>query len=309
MNINLIAAKLFLSLTLLMSTSIASAKLSVFACEPEWKSLVDELGGEHVSSISATTAFQDPHHIEARPSLIAKLRQADLLVCTGAELEIGWLPMLQQKSANKQIQNNHLGYFMASEHVALLDAHTHVDRSMGDVHAAGNPHMHLDPHRLLRVAKKLAKRLRLLDSENAEYYHQRFDVFEKKWQFAITQWEQDAQALKGMQVVVQHANWRYLFEWLGIEVVADLEPKPGLPPSTSHLVSILESLNMHNASMIAVAAYQSATGANWLANKTDIPVVTLPFTVGGTQEATDLFSLYQITLSLLLNNVKQEKTD
>lgn len=309
MNINLIAVKLFIGLTLLFSTNIASATLSVFTCEPEWKSLVDELGGRHVKSVSATTAFQDPHHIEARPSLIAKLRQADLLVCTGAELEIGWLPMLQQKSANKQIQSNHLGYFMASEYVTLLDAHAHVDRSMGDVHAAGNPHVHLDPHRLLRVAKKLSKRLRLLDSDNADYYHQRFDAFEKNWLAAITQWEQDAKPLRGLQVVVQHANWRYLFEWLGIEVVADLEPKPGLPPSTSHLVSIIESLKMHDTSMIAVAAYQSASGANWLANKTNIPVVTLPFTVGGTEKATDLFSLYQVTLSLLLKNIKQEKTD
>lgn len=307
MNINRIAATLFIAVSFLFNSGGASAELSVFACEPEWKSLVDELGGEHVSSVSATTAFQDPHHIEARPSLIAKLRQADLLVCTGAELEIGWLPMLQKKSANKQIQNNHLGYFMASEHVDLLDAHAHVDRSMGDVHAAGNPHIHLDPYRLLRIAKKLSKRLRLLDSDNSDYYDARFSKFEKSWQAAITKWQQEAKALKGLQVVVQHANWRYLFAWLGIEVVADLEPKPGLPPSTGHLVSIIDSLSMHKASLIAIAAYQGATGAHWLGNKTNMPVVTLPFTVGGTQEATDLFSLYEVTLSLLLSHVKQEQ--
>jgi zinc/manganese transport system substrate-binding protein len=306
MNINFIVIKIFLGLSLLFSHSFASATLSVFSCEPEWQSLVDELGGDHVSSFSATTAFQDPHHIEARPSLIAKLRQADLLVCTGAELEIGWLPILQQKSANKQVQNNHLGYFMTSEQVTLLDVHAHVDRSMGDVHAAGNPHVHLDPYRLLNIAKKLSKRLKLLDSENADYFQGRYDDFEKNWQTAITQWEHDAKVLSGMKVVVQHANWRYLFEWLGIEVVADLEPKPGIPPSTSHIVSILDSLSMHQTSLIAVAAYQSPTGAHWLAQKTNIPVVTLPFTVGGTVEANDLFSLYQVTLSLLLNNVKQE---
>jgi zinc/manganese transport system substrate-binding protein len=292
---------------LLLVGPAALAKLNVFTCEPEWQSLVDSLGGEQVSSFSATSAFQDPHHIEARPSLIARLRQADLLVCTGSELEIGWLPVLLQKSANGKVQANRPGHFMAADYIETLDKQTYVDRSMGDVHASGNPHVHLDPYRLLSIAKKLSQRLRLLDANNADFYKQRFEDFEQQWISAMIKWEDQAKPLKEMPVVVQHANWRYLFAWLGIKAVADLEPKPGLPPSSGHLVEVLATLKREPARLLVLAAYQNRKAADWLVEREAMPVVVLPFTIGGHPQATDLFSLYALTIEQLLEARSQGK--
>ena len=166
-----------ISLTLLIMATPAMAALNVFACEPEWASLVKELGGERVKAYSATTAFQDPHHIQARPSLIAKVRRADLLVCSGAELEVGWLPLLQRQASNAKVLPNSLGYFEASAVVERLDIPVKVDRSMGDVHAAGNPHVHLDPRRIQTISKALKHRLTQIDPEGKDQYQQRYENF------------------------------------------------------------------------------------------------------------------------------------
>lgn len=145
--------KKIIILTLMLMATPTMAALNIFACEPEWASLANELGGERVKTYSATTAYQDPHHIEARPSLIAKVRRADLLVCSGADLEVGWLPLLQRQASNAKVLPNSLGYFEASSMVERLDIPVKVERSMGDVHAAGNPHVHLDPRRIQIIAK------------------------------------------------------------------------------------------------------------------------------------------------------------
>lgn len=281
-------------------TDQALAKINVLACEPEWGALAQEIGREDVNVYTATTAYQDPHHIEPRPSLIARTRWADLLLCTGAELEVGWLPLLIRQSGNARIQQGAPGYFMATEQVSLLEKQEHADRSMGDIHAAGNPHIHLHPYRLLSVADQLATRLGMIDADNAQAYRENYRDFENRWQMAIENWENRARRLKGEKVVVQHRSWSYLLNWLGIEAVADLEPKPGLPPTSGHLASLLQLVEQHKPQAILVAAYQNDRGANWLSQRSDIPVVKLPYTVGGTAQANDLFSLYDNTLDILL---------
>ena len=179
-----------------------SAKVQVFACEPEWKSLVEALGGDQVQAYSATTAFQDPHHIEARPSLIAKTRRADLLVCTGAELEIGWLPLLLRQSGNARIQENQPGFFLAADQVERIQVPTELDRSQGDVHAAGNPHVHWDPYRLLSIAEALSQRLQLIDPAHAAEYQRHLDHFSATWTQRIQVWEAQAAPLRGKKVIV-----------------------------------------------------------------------------------------------------------
>ncbi len=288
-------------LLLLAASFNAHAKLNVFACEPEWKALVEELGGDKVKAFSATNAFQDPHHIEARPSLIAKMRRSDLLICTGSELEIGWLPLLVRQSGNKKIQTDQAAYFLASELVERIDIPDELDRSLGDIHAGGNPHVHLDPYRLLTIATELTKRLQGIDPSQEEYYQQRLQDFTQRWQTATKNWETKAAPLQGKQAVVYHANWNYLTNWLKFENIADLEPKPGLPPTSSHLVSLLKTVTAKKPDFILVANYQDSKGAKWLASKSGVPVVNLPFTVGGNKESTDLFSLYESTINLLLN--------
>jgi zinc/manganese transport system substrate-binding protein len=291
-------------LLLLITASPAMADINIFACEPEWASLSQELGGDKVTVFSATTGLQDPHYIQARPSLIAKARQADLLVCTGAELETGWLPLLQRKSGNAAIQTGAAGYFMATDYVALSNIPTSLDRSQGHVHAAGNPHIQTSPLKILRVAQALTQRLQELDGINAVLYQQRWQDFETRWQAAIEKWQQQAAPLKGTKIVVQHNNWHYLSNWLGLNKIAVLEAKVGVPPTVKDLNNVLNKLKVTPAKIVINAAYQPSRATDWLTNKTAITNVTLPFTVGGNKKSTDLFSLFDDTIQRLLNATK-----
>ena len=294
-------------ITFLLAMPVMAA-LNVFACEPEWASLADELGGERVNTISATTAFQDPHHIQARPSLISKVRRADLLICSGSELEVGWLPLLQRRASNAKVLPNSQGYFEAAAMVERLDVPKHLDRaldrSMGDVHAAGNPHVHLDPRRIQKIANALQIRLSEIDPEGKAYYQKRYNIFTQRWQQAIQKWQQQASTLKGARIIVHHRDWVYLFDWLGIEIAGALEPKPGLPTTASHLTLLKKTLTAKPAKIIVHTTYQNPRGAKRLSELTGIPVVQLPYTVGGAEEVDDLFSLFDVTIQRLISGAQ-----
>ena len=292
--------KLMIVGLLLLAVLPVHAGLQVFACEPEWAALSSAIGGDKVSVYSATTAYQDVHRIQARPSLIAKVRKAGLVICSGAELEAAWLPLLLRRAANPKVQPGKPGYLMAAMQVERLDVHQAVDRSMGDVHGAGNPHVHLDPKRMMIIAEALAQRLVEIDSSNTEYYQQQLQQFLQQWRDAIHKWEQQAAPLKGVEVVVHHKDWRYLLDWLGMKEVATLEPKPGLPPKAGHLSKLKQQMAEQPASMILYANYQNKRPAVWLAEQTAIATVELPYTVGGSEAATDLIPLYDEIISRLL---------
>ncbi len=295
--------RLLLFSVLLLAQS-AHATLNVLACEPEWASLTQELAGDLARVTSATTAKQDPHHIEARPSLIARARNADLLVCTGAELEVGWLPLLQRESGNGRIQPGRAGYFEAAAQVRLLEKSGLADRAQGDVHPGGNPHIHADPRTLLKVANALAPRLAELDAANADVYAARNQAFQKRMGAAIKRWEMEAAPLRGVPVVVHHKSWSYLADWLGLRVVADLEPKPGIEPSVASLAALLERLKTQPAKLVLRTPYQSAKPSEWLAARAGIAVVELPYTVGGSTAAVDLFGVFEESVAKLRSVVK-----
>ncbi|WP_298773816.1 zinc ABC transporter substrate-binding protein [uncultured Shewanella sp.] len=295
-------AALGLSMTL---SSLSYAQLNIFACEPEYASLAKELA-PNAKVYAATTAMQDPHQVQARPSLIAKMRQADLAVCAGADLEIGWLPMLQMKSANAKIRSTDQGLFFAADQIETLDKLDSVDLSQGDVHAKGNPHIHFSPERVLKVAQALTDKLIQLDGDNRVQYQVNLARFSKRWTEAMAKWKAMAAPLKGQKVIAYHSSFRYLFDWVGIEQVGDLEPKPGLPPSSAHLAQLLKSAAKQKIMVIIIASYQDDRGALWLGERASLPVVTLPMSVGGNDASQDLFSLYTSTLTLLLNVEKTE---
>ena len=278
----------------------AWADLSVFSTVPEWASLAQELGGDKVKVYSATTAQQDPHHVEARPSLIARARGADLVVATGAELEIGWLPLVIQQAANPKIRPGQPGYFEATAYVPLLGKPTRLDRAEGDVHPGGDPHIQTDPRNIARVAKELAARMAQLDAANAALYEARYTQFSARWSAAIASWEKQAAPLKGTSIVVQHKAFTYLEAWLGLKEVAALEPKPGAEPTTAHLSSVLEALQRSPAKVVIRAAYQGGRPSEWIAERARITAIALPFTVGGTEGAKDLFGLFDDTIARLL---------
>lgn len=277
----------------------AAGKLKVFACEPEWGALVTELAGDKVDLDVATTALQDVHVIEAKPSLIAKVRSADLAVCTGAELEVGWLPQLVRQSGNTKIASG-AGSFMAAAQVKTLEKPTALDRANGDVHPDGNPHVQMDPRRVLIIARRLGDRLAELDPANAATYKARGADFEKRWLAAMAKWKTEAAPLRGRSVVVHHISWVYLLDWLGMKQIGALEPKPGVPPTAAHMSQLVATTKSSNTLAIIRAAYQDPKPADWLSQRTGVPAVTLPFSVGGDAQSKDLFGLFDSTLAKLL---------
>lgn len=292
-------------LLLLISTS-AHAALNVFACEPEWAALTQQLGGDKVKLFTATGPLQDPHRVEARPNLIARARRADLLVCTGAELEMAWLPVILRESGNNAIQPGTAGSFEASRYVQMLEVPNRLNRADGDVHEAGNPHIQTDARNFLPVADALSQRLAQLDPANAAYYQQQLAAFNQQWRAAIAKWEKQAAPLKGVSVVVQHRGFPYLNNWLGLKQIAELEPKPGMEPSAAYLGQILGTLQQRPARMVLRAAYQDDRPSTWIAGRAHIAAVTVPYTVGGTPQATDLYALFDDTISRLLAGLKPQ---
>lgn len=298
--------KQFLAAALLAAGMVATpaqAKLRVFACEPEWGSLVQELAGDKVDLDVATSALQDVHQIEAKPSLIAKVRRADLTVCSGAELEIGWLPQLVRQSGNTKIAGGN-GVFSAAAQVQTLQKPTRLDRANGDVHPQGNPHVQMDPYRVLTIAKALDARLAALDPANAVAYQQNLADFSARWSAAIKRWETKAAPLKGRNIVVHHDSWIYLTNWLGMKQVGALEPKPGVPPTSAHLAELIATAKASNTLAIVRGAYQDAKASDWLSQRTGVPAVALPFTVGGDAQSKDLFGMFDSTIDKLLGAAK-----
>lgn len=292
--------KLLIALAIAAAALPAVAALNVFACEPEWGALAQELGGDKVIVFSATTALQDPHRIEARPSLIARIRSADLVVCSGAGLEAGWLPLLLTQSGNAKIQPGSRGFLEASQFVAKLEIPKILDRALGDIHPGGNPHIHLDPRNIARVAEVITERMSQLDPANAADHKARAIAFQDRWHAAIQRWEQQAARLKGVSLVVYHKNMSYFLNWLEIREAGSLEPKPGIPPTPAHLADLVERMRREPAKAIVYSAYNSAKAAEFLSERAKIPMVMLPFTVGGSDKAKDLFGLFDDTIARLL---------
>lgn len=286
-------------IALLLVAPLSAHALEFFACEPEWGALLKELAGADIDVTVGTTAFQDPHTVQAKPSLIAAVRNADLLVCSGADLEIGWLPLLLRRSGNPNIQSGSPGYFLAADYVRRLEVPKTIDRSQGDVHPQGNPHIHLHPRNIARVADALAERLGDIDPANSGAYQQRLADFQARWDEAQDQWLDRAAALEGMRLASHHLSFSYLADWLDLDIVATLEAKPGIPPSGAQLAALLEKLTPNPPLGVIRTPYENEKPSLWLAERLGVPAIVLPYTIGGADDVVDLFSLYDVTLRLL----------
>ena len=295
-------ALLALGISLSAATD-ATARLNIFTCEPEWAALARELDPDAVI-FSATHAGQDPHAVEARPALISALRRADLAICTGASLETGWLALLQQRSGNARVTPGAAGMFFASDGISLLeDAHHHSARDKGHVHAQGNPHFHLDPNLLPAVARRLAKKLGELAPERTSFYQQRLLSWESSWSAHIQRWQQAAKPLFGQAVIGEHSTFAYLFRWLEMVQIADLEPVPGVPPTAPHLQRLLQQARSDPPMAIIQARYQSPQAGRWLAEKLQIPLLTLPSTTADEIGAGRLHSLFDYLVTTLVEQL------
>jgi zinc/manganese transport system substrate-binding protein len=220
-------------------------------------------------------------------------------VCTGAELEVGWLPLLLRRSGNQSVRPGQPGYLLAADFVRKLERPERIDRAEGDIHPQGNPHVHLNPHNIVRIARELAERLQQLDPANSAEYQRREQTFMERWEPAMVEWERRAGPLAGMRLVSHHKGFSYLADWLKLEIVADIEPKPGIPPTAAHLARLVEQLSPNPPAGIVRTPYTDAKASLWLSEKLGVPAIQLPYTVGGSEHAEDLPGLFAATIALL----------
>jgi zinc/manganese transport system substrate-binding protein len=296
--------KYIVVILLILALPTSANALKVFVCEPEWGSLVQELSRTDHDVTVATTAFQDPHQLQARPSLIAAMRRADLIICTGADLEIGWLPLLLRRAGNPQIQMGKPGYFLAADYVRRLEIPKNIDRSFGDVHPQGNPHIHLNPRNIELIADALSARLAEMDPANSTAYANALEDFQTRWNDARYRWDEEIQDLRGMRLASHHRSFSYLADWMDLDIVATLESKPGIPPSGAQLAALLEQLTPQPPLAVIRTPYENEKPSLWLSDRLDIPDVQLPFTIDGTDASTDLFALYDETIRMLKEHLR-----
>ena len=258
----------------LLVSDAAAQRLNVMTTTEDLASLVREVGGDRVQVESIARGYQDPHYVEAKPSFLLKLQKADLLVLVGLQLEIGWLPPLITQSRNPRIQVGAPGYLDASTVAAILEKPTGpVTRAMGDVHPLGNPHYWLEPGNGRRIAQAIQQKLAQLDPPGAPSYAQRFQDFDRRLREAEARWDQEISALKGTEVITYHSSWPSFTERFGLRVVGYVEPKPGIPPSPSHTLEVINQIKQDKIKLILVEPYFDLKTPKAIANQTGAEVL------------------------------------
>jgi len=292
---------ILLSLGALFLPILAEAKkLTVVTATTDIAALAQEVGGEKISVESIAKGYQDPHFVEAKPSFLLKLRQADLLIVVGLQLEIGWLPPLINQSGNARIQVGAPGYLDASQFAEILDIPTGtVTRAMGDVHPLGNPHYWLDPENGRRIAKGIAGKLGDLDPSNTAYYQERFQDFDKRLAAAEQKWDAEMKPYHGRKVVTYHNSFPNFAKHFSLNVIGYVEPRPGIPPTPSHTIELIGLMKRENCKVILVEPYFDLKTPQAIARDTGGIVVQYLPSVGGEKQVTNYFELFDYDIGLL----------
>lgn len=291
---------LTLAVTLLAAPLASAKKLNVVTSTTDLGALAQEVGGDRINVESIAKGYQDPHFVEAKPSFLLKLRQADLLISVGLQLEIGWLPPLITQSGNPRVQMGAPGYLDASQFAEILEIPTgQVTRAMGDVHPLGNPHYWLDPDNGRRVAKGIAGKLAELDPQDGSYFQQRFADFDKRLTAAEKNWDEQMKAYRGRKVVTYHNSWTNFAKHFGLNVVGYIEPRPGIPPTPQHTIELIQMMKRDNVRLVLVEPYFDLKTPNSIGRETGAQVVVLLPSVGGEKQATDYFKLFDYDVALL----------
>jgi zinc/manganese transport system substrate-binding protein len=276
----------------IVGVSTASAQLKVVTSTTDLYDIAKQVGGKKITATHIGEGYQDPHFIEAKPSFVLQLRDADVWAFVGLDLEIGWMPLLLQGARNPKLQPGKPGYVDASRVITVLDmARGNVDRSQGDVHPLGNPHYWLDPENGRRIAKMFRDTFSQLDAKNASTYAANAEAFTKRLDAAEQSWKADLAKIKGQPVVAWHTSWRYFAEYTGMNIVGFMEPKPGVPPSPSHLAGLIQTMKQTGAKVIVMEPFYDRKTADFVASKTGAKVLVLPPSVGGTKGLDDYIQL------------------
>ena len=290
--------------------SVAEAKkLKVVTTLTDLASLTQEVGGDKVDVEALARGYQDPHFVEPKPSFLLKLRNADLLILVGLDLEIGWLPPLITQSGNGRIQPGSSGYLDASGFAEILEIPQGVvTRAEGDVHPLGNPHYWLDPNNGRRIAKGIANKLSEMDPPDQAYFQQREQDFEKRLADADKKWLAEMGPYRGRKVVTYHRSWPNFARHFGLDVVGYIEPRPGIPPTPSHTIELVNLMKRENVKIQLIEPYFDLKTPNSVASMVGGgKVVQMMPSVGGKQEITDYFKLFDYDISLLIKAFDETK--
>ncbi|MGD8896262.1 MAG: metal ABC transporter substrate-binding protein [Acidobacteriota bacterium] len=295
----------FAGLALFAATPLHAA-IKVVATTEDLAALTREVGGDKVEVEALARGYQDPHFVEAKPSFILKLHSADLLVLVGRELEIGWLPPLIQQSRNKKVQVGAAGYLDASLTARILEIPTgQITRAMGDVHPLGNPHYWLDPENGRRIAAAIRDRLSQMSPGDTAYFASRYDDFDRRLTEAEKRWDALMAPYKGLKVVTYHRSWPNFAERFGLEVVGYVEPRPGIPPSPRHTLELIATMKQLGIKILLVEPYFDLKTPQSIARNTGARVLVMPPSVGGEEEITDYFKLFDYDVGLLVAAIKE----
>jgi zinc/manganese transport system substrate-binding protein len=294
-----------LTALLALAPQMADAQLKVVTSTTDLYDIAREVGGNKITASHIGEGYQDPHFIEAKPSFVLQLRNADVWAFVGLDLEIGWMPLLLDGARNPKIRQGGSGYLDASTAVPILDRpQGNVDRSMGDVHPLGNPHYWLDPENGRRIARLFRAKFTQLDPANAATYDANEKSFEARLNAAEKGWQSDLATIKGKPVVAWHTSWRYFAEYNGMNIVAFMEPKPGVPPSPAHLYEVIQTVKRTGAKAIVMEPFYDRKVADLVAKQTGIKVLILPPSVGGVKGNDDYIQLMKYDMSQLANAVR-----
>ncbi|PYR76170.1 MAG: zinc ABC transporter substrate-binding protein [Acidobacteria bacterium] len=293
-------------LVLTVGTSSANGALNVITATEDLASIAREVGGDKIKVESLARGYQDPHFVEAKPSFVLKLNHADVLIVIGRDLEIGWLPPLITQSRNAKIQQGADGYLDASLKAKILELPTgQITRAMGDVHPLGNPHYWLDPENGRRIAQEIRDKLSQLDGANAPTYTQREADFERRLTDAEKRWTAQMAPYKGLKVVTYHRSWPNFADAFGLDVIAYIEPKPGIPPTPQHTLDVINAMKAQNVKIIMVEPYFDLKTPNSIASQTGGKVLVMPPSVGGLPSASDYFKLFDTDIGMLIAAIKE----
>ena len=276
----------------LAGAGTAAAQLKVVTSTTDLYDIAKAVGGNKITATHIGEGYQDPHFIEAKPSFVLQLRNADVWAFVGLDLEIGWMPLLLQGARNPKLQPGQPGYVDASRVISVLDmARGNVDRSQGDVHPLGNPHYWLDPENGRRISKLFGETFSQLDPKNASIYAANEKAFTQRLDAAERTWQPDLAKIKGQPVVAWHTSWRYFAGYTGMNIVGFMEPKPGVPPSPAHLAGLIQTMKQTGAKVIVMEPFYDRKTADFVASKTGAKVLVLPPSVGGTKGLDDYSQL------------------
>lgn len=288
----------------------ALAQVKIVTSTTDFAAIAKDIGGDKVEVVSLSKGFQDPHFVDAKPIFITRLNQADLLIYNGLELEIGWLPILITGARNFDIlAGNSIGHYNASTSIKdKLDVHTgSIDRSMGDIHPGGNPHYMLDPRNGIPVARGIAARLIQIDPENASYYEENFKNFVSELKLKIPEWKTELEPFQDTKVVTYHKLWVYFTKWAGFTEVGTIEPKPGIPPTPSHVANIIKTIENEHIKFIIAANYYPQKTPSIIAEKTGVPFLSLPVMVEGRDGVNNYIELFDALVGEITSALKSKE--